>query len=150
MFKFGKRSLEKLETCHKDLQKIAKLSINRSMIDFGISEGHRSVARQKELFNSVPPRTKIDGVKNKSKHNERPSMAFDIYAYHPDLETRRKIDFDKIHLSYLGGVIVSCAKELYLRGEITHKVRWGANWNSDGIIDYDQNFDDYPHFELIK
>ena len=146
-FKLGKKSMKQLATCHKDLQLIMLLAISRTKVDFGISEGKRSLKRQMELFKKGW--SKIDGVRKKGKHNYSPSLAVDIYTYHPDLNTRRKLAYDKAHLSYIGGVIQSCATELKERGRITHSLRWGANWDGDGIIDYDQSFDDFPHFELI-
>lgn len=147
-FKLGNRSKKNINTCHIDLQKIFKLAISRTKVDFGISEGHRSLKRQKELFDEG--KSKIDGINKKGKHNYKPSLAVDIFTYHPHINTRRRLAYDKAHLSYLAGIIDSCANELYNKGEITHKIRWGANWDSDGIIDYDQSFDDFPHFELIK
>lgn len=147
-YKFGKRSLKKIEACHKDLQKIMKLAISRSRIDFGISEGHRSLSRQYQLY--LEGKTKIDGRSKRSKHNYSPSLAADIYVYHPNLYTRQKLVYDTKHLSYVAGVIISCTKELIEKGEIYHDIRWGANWNKNGIIDYDQSFDDYPHFELVN
>lgn len=144
--RFGKRSQSKLNTCHEDLIKIMTLAISRSDIDFGISEGHRSLDRQYQLF--LEGKSKIDGLDKKGKHNLTPSEAVDIYVYHPDRITQRKIIYDKKHLSYIGGVIMSCAQELYDKGEVTHLIRCGMNWDGDGIIDYDQLFDDFPHFEL--
>lgn len=146
--KFGTGSQSKLNSCHVDLIKIMELAISRSDIDFGISEGHRSLERQYQLF--LEGKSQIDGKSRTGKHNSFPSMAVDIFSYHPDTETRRQIVYDKVHLSYIAGVIKTCAQELYDNGEVSHKIRWGANWDSDGIIDYDQAFDDYPHFELTK
>jgi len=145
-FRFGKRSEEKLETCHPDLQKIMRLAISRSFIDFGISEGQRSVERQQELYNKGL--SKIDGVSKKGKHNYNPSHAVDIYCYHPDSNTRRKIAYDLTHLSYVAGVIQSCAVELKEKGEITSEIRSGINWDSDGILVYDHSFLDGPHHEI--
>ena len=144
---FSKNSKEKLRSCHPDLQKILSLAISRSKIDFGISEGHRSLKRQKELFDQG--KSKIDGILKIGKHNHKPSLAADIYIYHPDPEIRKKLVYDKSHLSYIAGIIDSCALELLERSEISHGIRWGANWDNDGVIDYDQAFDDFPHFELI-
>ena len=124
------------------------MSINNSKIDFGITEGHRSISRQLELFNEG--KSRIDGINKKGMHNHKPSLAADIYAYHPDRGTRREIAYDIAHLSYIAGVIDATANDLYEEGAITHKIRWGGNWNSNGIIDLDQSFDDYPHFELRK
>ena len=147
-FSFGKRSQKQLDTCHQDLIKIANVVIKRSKVDFGISEGRRSLSRQYQLF--LQGKTKIDGRTKKGKHNFSPSEALDVFAYHPDLETRRKLAYDKSHLAYLAGLFDSVASELYEKGEITHLIRWGANWDSDGIIDFDQDFDDFPHFEIVK
>ena len=146
-YKFGKNSAKKLSTCHIDLQRIMNLAISRSKVDFGISEGHRSKARQYQLF--TEGKSKIDGYTKTGKHNLMPSEAVDIFGYHPDLATRRKLAYDKTTLSYIAGLIDSCANELLRKGEVNHLIRWGANWDSDGVIDYDQSFDDFPHFELI-
>ena len=147
--KFGNRSKKRLSTCDEDLQKIMNLAIQRTIVDFGITEGHRSVERQQELFNQRPKVTHVDGVNIKSKHNYYPSKACDIYIYHPDKYMRKKIMYSTIHLSYVAGLIMSCADELYDKLVISHKLRWGANWDSDGIIALDQKLDDYPHFELV-
>ena len=136
-----------LRYCHEDLHKIVFLAILRSKVDFGITKGYRYIERQKILYHEG--KSKIDGVKKRSKHNQMPSMALDIYCYHPDIQLRQKIIYSKSHLAYIAGIIDSCAMELFDKGEITHKIRWGGNWDGDGVIDFDQSFDDFPHFELI-
>lgn len=148
MNKFGRNSQEKLNTCHPDLIKIMTLALSRSSVDFGVSEGERSLSRQKELYDQG--KSKIDGIRKKGKHNYSPSLACDIYAYHPDPATRRKIIWDLGTLCYIAGVVKSCAEELLSKGEISHTVRWGGNWDMDGVILLDQSFDDLPHFELRK
>ena len=147
MYKLGKGSLSKLESVHHDLVKIIKLAITRTPVDFGISEGHRTLERQKELHDQG--KSKIDGITKKGKHNYSPSLAIDLYAYHPNLETRKKIAYDVPTLCIIAGVILSCAKELEEKGDIKHSIRWGGNWDNDGVILYDQSFDDLPHFELV-
>lgn len=146
MYKFGERSNKNLDTCHPDLQLIARTVISRSKVDFGISEGHRSVERQYQLF--LEGKSKIDGKTKKGKHNYDPSLAIDIYIYHPDVDLRRKMAYSTIHLAYIAGLFDSVAVELLSKGRISHWIRWGANWDGDGVIDFDQSFDDYPHFEL--
>ena len=148
MYTFSKNSYNKLSTCHDDLIKIFELVIKRSNVDFGISEGHRTIERQNELYRQG--KSKIDGVTRKGKHNVKPSEALDVYVYHSVLETRRKIIYSREHLSYIAGLADACANELFEKGEIKHKIRWGGNWDSDGVIGLDQSFDDFPHFELIK
>ena len=147
MYKLGKGSLKKLESVHHDLVKIIKLAITRTPVDFGISEGNRSLERQKELYDQG--KSKIDGINKKGKHNYNPSLAVDIYAYHPDIATRKKIAYDVPTLCIIAGVIISCADELKAKGDIKHSIRWGGNWDNDGVILYDQSFDDLPHFELV-
>lgn len=156
-FNFGKNSEKQVNTCHEDLQKILRLAIKRSKVDFGVSEGHRPVEKQQRYYSigrttelHRHPITNVDGINKKGKHNYKPSLASDLFIWHNDKTTRAKIAWDKSHLSYVAGIIDSCAEELYEKGEISHKIRWGANWDSDGVIDYDQSFDDFPHFELIK
>ena len=148
MGKLGTTSRARLNTCHSDLIEITELAIKRSRIDFGISEGMRSIERQKELF--TQGKTKIDGVNEKGKHNYSPSLALDFYAYHPDDEIRSKIAYDKPTLAYIAAIFICCAQELFEAGEITHLVRWGGNWDKDGVILLDQSFDDMPHIELFK
>ncbi len=147
-YSFGKSSSDKLQTCHPDLIRIHNLAISRSRIDFGISEGHRSLARQKLLFDQG--RSKIDGINKIGKHNHKPSMATDIYIYHPELEIRQKLAYDLGSLCYVAGLIMCCVDELLEKGEITHSIRWGGNWDKDGVILQDQGFDDLPHFELVE
>lgn len=142
---FGKRSKEKLSQCHKDLQIIAEEALKVSDMDFGVSEGHRSLEKQMEYFNSG--KSKVDGVKIKGKHNYQPSLAIDIYAYIPG---KPKLAFNTKNLAYLGGVLTSVAKRLLHEGKITHRLRWGFNWDMDGEIGTDQRFQDMPHFELKK
>jgi peptidoglycan L-alanyl-D-glutamate endopeptidase CwlK len=142
MYKLGKGSLKKLESVHHDLVKIIKLAITRTPVDFGISEGHRTLERQKELYDQG--KSKIDGINKKGKHNYSPSLAIDLYAYHPDIEVRKKLAYDVPTLCIIAGVIISCADELKAKGDIKHSIRWGGNWDNDGVILYDQSFDDLP------
>jgi len=142
MYRFGNTSKTRLSTCHKDIQIIMNKSILISNVDFGISEGERSVKKQLQYFNEG--KSKIDGIKKKGKHNYSPSLAVDIYPY---FEGGAK--WDNEHLSYLSGIIHAVSEMLFNNGEITHKIRWGGNWDMDGIILIDQSFDDRPHFELV-
>ena len=155
-YEFGNTSRRRLLTCHRDIQKVFTLVLSRSCIDIGISEGHRPVSKQQEYYAigrtvslNKPTITNIDGVTKKGNHNYSPSKAVDIYIYHPDAATRKKIAFDQMHLGYIAGLVESCAIELLEKGEITHKIKWGNNWDRDGIIAYDHSLQDAPHFEII-
>jgi len=144
MNKFSNTSEKRLSTCHKDLQILMHRAIETSPVDFGIAEGHRSVERQQELFNSHPPRTQIDGVKKKSKHNYDPSQAVDIFGW-----VNGRTCYDIRVMSFLGGWIMSLAAQLHKEGIIENKIRWGGNWDSDGEIITDQTLVDTPHFEVV-
>jgi len=156
-YEYGKISLSRLCSTHIDLQVIWALVINRSSVDISIIEGHRSIKKQQEYYaigRSVEvnrrPITNIDGIHVISKHNEMPSMAVDFCAYHSDKLIRNEIAYNQAHLSYIYGLVDSCAKELYEKGMTTHLTRWGGNWDRDGILFFDQNLDDAPHVELYK
>lgn len=153
-YKFGNSSRTKLDTCHVDIQKTLELALSRTCVDFGVTEGHRPIERQRELYaqgRTKPGKivTNIDGVNKKGNHNYSPSRAVDIYIWHDDHETRKKIAYDLVHLGYIAGLVESCNAELLEKGEINHVIRWGNNWDRDGIIAYDQSFDDTPHFEIV-
>lgn len=145
MYKLSQRSWDNLMTCHPDLQKIGALAITLSPVDFIITEGHRSIERQTELFNKGL--SKIDGISKKGKHNYDPSMALDFCAY---VKGKEKLMWDKVHLTAIATAFHCAAEMLYAEGEITHKIRWGANWDRDGELLYDHTFQDMPHVELIK
>ena len=143
MYKFSKSSLDALQTCHEDLQVIMKQGIIVSDVDFGISEGYRSPEIQFMYFQQG--KSKIDGIQRKGKHNYRPSMACDYFAF-----IDGEASWDPEHITYLSGMFRAIS-EMYLhRGLIKHRVRWGGNWDMDGIILIDQTFDDRPHIELIN
>ena len=48
-FKLGSRSLRKLSGTHNDIQKLVKVAIKHTEVDFGVTEGLRSRERQKIL-----------------------------------------------------------------------------------------------------
>ncbi len=54
---FGSRSLSRLKGVHPDLVKVAHLALSYSPLDFMITEGLRTRARQQELFNEGASKT---------------------------------------------------------------------------------------------
>ena len=143
IYSFGKNSKNKLHTCHIDLQLILEAAISCSDVDFGVSEGHRSIKKQKEYYDAG--KSKIDGITVKGKHNYKPSLAADIF-----IVINGETSYDKESLSYVSGLVHGISEMLFKQGIISHKIRWGGNWDMDGKILMDQTFDDRPHFELIK
>lgn len=132
MYKLSKDSKRKLETCDPRLISIIESAIAISPIDFTVIEGHRSVARQRQLFEIGA--TKIDGITRLGKHNHEPSLAVDVAPYPIDWQDLRRF-------YYLAGCIMSVAASQGIG------LRWGGDWNSNGSFD-DQTFHDLPHFEL--
>ena len=143
MKKFSETSKIRLSTCHEDLELIMNTALQYSDIDFGISEGYRSVELQQKYFKEG--KSKLDGITKLGKHNEHPSMACDIF-----IVINENKPYDPEHISYLAGIIHAASEMLFEKGVTRHKVRWGGNWDMDGTILIDQIFDDRPHFELVK
>ena len=141
-FIFSDYSKERLQTCHPDLQLIAKEAIACTPMDFRIIEGRRTRKRQNELYQQGY--SKIDGYAVKGKHNYHPSQAFDIVAI-----VNGKVSWLPSDLTFLAGIILGIGAKLLQEDKVSHKLRWGGNWDGDGIIIRDQSFIDLPHFELV-
>ena len=139
MPKFGKRSRERLETCHSDLQVLFNHVIED--IDCSVLCGHRGEADQ----NKAVAEGRSKALYPHGRHNADPSLACDVAPY--------PIDWDDLHrFYYFSGFVLATAKVLKDLGEITHDIRWGGNWRGfeKGIIDFKKNtFNDLPHFELL-
>ena len=161
MNEFSQSSKDKIDTCHKDLQKILYLAIQRSHVDFGIIQGARTVEEQQEYFDKgnskINPKSYPDlrALAKKAKHIVIEGDEYYGLSRAVDVKVAEKHDgewltFSVTHLSYIAGVMISCAYELYEKAEITHLLRWGGDWDSYGVIALDQKLDDYPHVELIK
>jgi peptidoglycan L-alanyl-D-glutamate endopeptidase CwlK len=145
---FGKKSAAEWETLHRDLQLI--LNIVVEYIDFAIIQGARTVAEQQRLFKLG--KSELDGITQLSKHNvteKRPkSMAVDLLPYKRGTNAFSGKVKDNARFYHLMGAIHVISELLFKMGEITHKVRFGIDWNRNMIFD-DQSFDDMPHMELI-
>lgn len=117
---FSKRSLDNLAQCHPDLQKVAKEAIRH--FDFVITTGHRNKADQNKAFASGHSKLQYPH----SKHNKKPSLAFDAAPYPIDWEDIARFD-------EMGKVMKAAAKTVGV------KITWGGSWKS---------FKDRPHFEV--
>ena len=148
MYTFGKRSRTRLETCHPDIIKIMEEVIK--IYDFSVLEGLRTAEQQAEYFETG--RSKLDGVNKKSKHQDNgsgKSRAIDIMPWKEGENAFSGKQKDLRRFYYLAGIVKSVAYILLQKGEISHGVIWGGDWDSDDVYT-DQNFDDLPHFELRK
>ena len=126
---FSTASRQRLDTCHPDLIQVCELVIPN--YDFTVLEGHRSNARQDELFRQG--KSKLQA--GESKHNTDPSWAVDLAPY--------PIAWDDLSRFYLlAGFMFQAGSQLGVR------IRWGGDWNRNWIHT-DQTFNDLPHFELV-
>lgn len=165
MYYYGDASKAVLATCHPDIRVLMDEAIKH--MDLKPYEGIRTKEKQWEYFTAEPPKSKLDGVTKKSKHQGREVPP---EVYHDDLEegdytyneagepiisyaldvAPYPIDWnDKARFYYMGGLLVGLSRQLYAEGKISHVVRWGGDWDSDGKFT-DQTFHDLPHIELIK
>ncbi len=160
---FSKKSSQVLSELERDLVMILQWGLKYTPVDFGLNDGHRPPEKQfayykvgrKEkngIWVKINPDkketiTNCDGYKILSKHNYKPSCAVDIKI---SVLGKPSLTYDMAHMSLVAGVLIAAAEFLYLEGNIIHKLRWGGNWDKDGEILFDQEFDDMPHFELYR
>lgn len=146
-FKLSKRSWEKLAGVHPDLVRVIARAIELTPIDFGVTEGLRSAARQKDLVASGASKTM------NSRHIT--GHAVDLAAY-----LDKELRWDWGLYVRIAGAIREAAIELNV------PVVWGGCWT---VINREQDLDaavaaytarkkreggppllDGPHFELWR
>ena len=137
-YPYSPKSLQRLKSCHDDLVLIFKNVAEE--VDTTIICGHRSKTAQTEAFDLGHSKVEFPN----SKHNSFPSMAVDAGPYLGGIQWD-----DAKSFAVFAGRVLSITERLYKEGLITHKIRWGGDWDSDGSTD-DQTFNDLPHFELVK
>jgi len=135
---FGSRSKQVLVSLHPELRVLMNEVIK--YINISLIEGYRSSARQEELFKARKTKVRAGG----SKHNSVPSEAVDLIPYPFSSEDWE--DRDRFHLN--AGFVLGIAAKLKSEGKMTRDVRWGGDWDKDWEAS-DNEFDDFPHFELI-
>jgi hypothetical protein len=101
---FGRRSRERLATCHSDLRTIAKDAIK--IVDFSIVFGRRTLEEQANLYargRTVPGDIVTWAAPGESRHNDDPSTAFD-FAPWPEM-------YDAVDWKFglICGVLWKCA-----------------------------------------
>jgi len=148
-FELSQRSLDRLEGVEDTLVVVVKRAIELTKVDFGVSEGLRSVARQAELVAKGASKTM------KSKHID--GLAVDLVAY-----ISGRVSWELNLYDDIADAMAAAAKEHGVT------VRWGGAWHIDDIgtwqgkmedamttyIDLRRSqgkrpFIDGPHFELM-
>jgi peptidoglycan L-alanyl-D-glutamate endopeptidase CwlK len=121
-FNLSQRSMERLAGVNEDLVQVVKLAITRSPLDFSITEGLRTVERQRELVAQKKSQTM------KSRHIV--GEAVDICVL---IDGKANWGFENYRK--VADVFKACAEELGVT------ITWGGDWVS---------FKDGPHFQIEK
>jgi peptidoglycan L-alanyl-D-glutamate endopeptidase CwlK len=131
-FKFGKTSEEKLSTVNSQLASVARKALELSPIDFGITEGRRSIEKQQQLV--------AEGASQTMKSKHLTGHAIDIVCYEDG-----KITWDLKHYQVVANAVALACEELQVN------IRWGGSWKvNDFSLDPENKFIDAVHFELIE
>ena len=120
MYKFSKRSLDNLKGVDKRFVKVMEEVLSISPYDFGITEGLRTIEKQKEYVRTGKSQT-MNSYHLKGK-------AVDIVVY-KDGKVSWKLDYYK----EIADLVKKIAKHDGL------KITWGGDWKT--LIDG-------PHFQL--
>ena len=128
MPRFGRRSKERLATCHEDLIKVFNEVIKH--VDCSIICGHRGEEDQ----NKAVATGHSHAIYPKGRHNKVPSIAVDVAPYPIDWE-------DTERFTLFAGFVLGIAKSMNIN------LIWGNDWDGD-FETKDTNFRDYPHFQL--
>lgn len=121
-YQFGQKSLDKLSSVHPDLQRVFKEAITASPYDFSVTEGVRSLERQKELV----------AAKKSTTMNSRhlTGKAVDIAVF-----VDGKLTWDAKYYKVVFEHINAVAKLNNV------PLVWGGSWKT---------FIDMPHYELDR
>ena len=147
-FKLSQRSLDRLDGVHPDLVRVVKRAIDITEVDFGVTEGMRTQARQRALVAS--------GASQTMNSRHLTGHAVDVVAY------------EGTEISWQWPLYFQIA-EAFRLAAIQEDVRlvWGGAWSrclndyktareaSDAYVDGRRAigrtpFMDGPHFELYR
>jgi peptidoglycan L-alanyl-D-glutamate endopeptidase CwlK len=120
MAKLNQRSLDNLAECHKDLQRVAHEAIK--VFHFQVICGHRGKREQDEAYATGKSKVRFPN----SKHNKRPSHAFDATPVPLDWSNKKSFDA-------MGRAFKAAAQRVGV------SIKWGGDF---------KNFYDGPHIEL--
>jgi len=133
----SKRSIHVRSELARPLQVVVDEAIKH--IDFSLIDGKRTDEHQQELFFASPPKTTLDGIIKRSKHqgvlDAGPAFAFDFIPAPFTTWDDRPLFTAYAH--FMIGIAVVKGIEL----------RWGGDWDKD-FCWRDQTFHDLPHMEI--
>ncbi len=120
IFKLSNRSLEKLKGVHPDLVRVVTRAISITDVDFGVTEGVRTLKRQKELLAA--------GATTTLRSRHLTGHAVDLVAYVGSSVRWDWPLYDKIAIAMKKAAMVENVP-----------IEWGGDWTT---------FKDGPHFQL--
>ena len=120
-FRFSKRSLKALEGVHPALVAVAHRALELSPVDFVVTEGLRTLERQKEL--------KAAGASSTLNSRHLTGHAIDVAAWIGEIR------WDWPLYTQIADAFKQAASELNVA------IVWGGDWKT---------FQDGPHFELDR
>ncbi|WP_249430983.1 MULTISPECIES: M15 family metallopeptidase [Enterobacter cloacae complex] len=119
-YKFSQRSETKLVGVHPDLVKVVRRALELSPVDFGITEGLRTIERQKQLV--------AEGKSQTMNSRHITGHAVDVYAYPTPAGS-----WDMTYYRQIADAFKAASIELKI------PVEWGGDWKS---------LKDGPHMQL--
>lgn len=126
MFKLSKKSRDKLVGVDSKLVKVVERALELSEIDFGVSEGVRSLERQKDL---------VKVGKSLTMHSKHlTGRAVDVVAF-----VEGAISWEEKYYYKIATAFKQAAEELDVA------IKWGGEFKKKN----GDSFFDGPHFELI-
>jgi peptidoglycan L-alanyl-D-glutamate endopeptidase CwlK len=144
---FTDKSVQELATVHPKLVTVVIRARAWSRVAFEISQGARTIEQQREYFNKgaskVNPSSYAtrEALYKAAKHVVGPgeplSRAVDVFV-----SGQEGGAYDKDALCYIAGVMDAAAKSLGVA------IRWGGDFDRDGLLLEKGTFHDLPHFEL--
>lgn len=138
------RSIKRLEGVHDDLVEVVKLAFDRTSQPFIVTEGLRSLNRQKQLVSAGASKTM------RSRHLT--GHAVDLAAF-IDLDGDGQKDIDEA-VRWDWPLYFKLADAMRIAAEdLDVPVEWGGNWrllNGNGTVSESDlaKFADGPHFQL--
>jgi len=144
---FTPKSLAELATVESELRRVVMRARSWSKVAFEVSQGQRTIEQQRQYFREGKSKVNPDAYPTKealyaaAKHVTGPgaplSRAVDVFV--PGQEGGA---YDKHALCYIAGVMEAAARSMDI------KIRWGGDFDRDGILLEKGTFHDLPHFEL--
>ena len=123
MFNLSNASNRELRTVLDPLQRVVRVAITLTDVDFSVIEGIRSEEQQRENIKS--------GVSWTMDSKHLTGRAVDIYPW-----SNNKTSHDPEHYKRVAKAMFAAAQQLKI------KVEWGGFWNGA--------HEDCPHWELAK